>query len=87
MSTSRSTALLLTGANGCKTEKQKFIEGSLKERAYLLHHKLNHQGLNAFLLEIWMHFLKQQEDVGLWVDVDARDGLPADVDVAALFQK
>jgi hypothetical protein len=87
MSTSRSTALLLTRASGCKTEKQKFIEGSMKERAYLLHHKLNHQGLNVFLLEIWVHFLKQQEEVGLWFDVDARDGLSADVHVAAFFQK
>jgi hypothetical protein len=34
-----------------------------------------------------VHFLKQQEEVGLWVDVDARDGFSADVHVAALFQK
>jgi hypothetical protein len=43
----------------CKMEKQKlFIVGRLKERAYLLHHESNHQGLNTFLLEIWMNFLK-----------------------------
>jgi hypothetical protein len=66
-------------------EKQKFIEGSMKEGAYLLHHKLNHLGLNAGDSDRLLQAVT--EGVGLWVDVDARDRLSVDVDCASLFWK